>query len=338
MKVFILFQNTTIPAGGGNQFLRAMDKIFTRKGVRTGSITNADIILFNSHHFIQQSAIGKWRFPRKVFIHRIDGPMRLYNSWSDRRDHMVNLAATMISDGTIFQSQWSRKENYRLGLHRNNFDVVIHNSVDPEIFNRQGKDPFSGNRKVRLIATSWSPNPGKGFDVYQWLDQHLDFSRFEMTFVGNSPISFRNIRHIEPLTSEKLADVLRRHDIYIFGSKIEACSNALIEALHCGLPSIAYNFSSNPEIIGCGGELFESPADIPDILEKIVSNYLAYQGKISLPTIENVAMSYLDFMRGVCHRLSEGSYRAKRLNSAGLVKIFLRLFIWRLYGKISSRN
>ncbi len=338
MQIYILFQNTKTPAGGGNQFLRALDKVLESKGISAGSIEESDFILINSHHFIHSAAIARWRFPQKIFVHRIDGPMRLYNSWSDRRDHMVNLAATRISDGTIFQSEWSREENYRLGLFRNNFDVVIHNSVDPEIFNRKGKDPFSVSRKVRLVATNWSPNPRKGFDVYDWLDQNLDFSKFEMTFVGNSPIRFRNINHVKPLTSKKLADVLKRHDIYIFGSRVEACSNALLEALHCGLPSIAYNFSSNPEIIGRGGELFDRPEDIPDILKKIISGYSDYQERISLPSIEGVANEYVDFMKGIYNSVLKGDYATKSLSTAGLIKIFFRLFAWKFKGKVSSIN
>ena len=44
---------------------------------------------------------------------------------------------------------------------------------------------------MRLMALSWSTNPLKGGHVYTWLDQHLDFSRFEMTFIGKCDLTFR---------------------------------------------------------------------------------------------------------------------------------------------------
>ncbi len=336
MKIFFMYQAAESPAGGGNQFLGILNRVLASKGYRTDSPKEADVLLFNSHHSIQNVAMAKRRHPKKIFVHRIDGPMRLYNSMSDRRDHVVDLAARMISDGTIFQSEWSRAENYRLGLFRNHFDVVIHNGVNPDIFNRKGRIYFSNERKVRLVATSWSSNPRKGFDVYDWLDQNLDFTRYEMTFVGNSPIKFNNIKHIDPLPSNSLSDVLKRHDIYIFGSRVEACSNALLEALHCGLPSIAYNFSSNPEIIGKGGELFDKPEDIPDILEKIGSSYSEYQEGISLPSIEDVANAYKGFMKEIHNKVLNGKHTPKCLSTTGLIKIFLKLFAWRVQGKITS--
>ena len=75
--------------------------------------------------------------------------------------------------------------------------------------------------KINLIATSWSPNIRKGFNIYQYLDQHLNFSRYFMTFAGNSPLTFKNIEHVKPTSSTKLANLLRQHDIYLTASQKE---------------------------------------------------------------------------------------------------------------------
>ena len=334
MKVYIVFQKTSSPTGGGNQFLMALEKTLALNGACAKNPNEASVVLFNSHHFIPSVAIAKRRFSNKIFVHRIDGPMRLYNSTSDKRDHLVNMASQMIADGTIFQSQWSKNENYRLNLYKNSFDTVIHNAVDADLFNRKGKKTFSMDRKIRIIANSWSTNPRKGFYVYEWLDTHLDFSKFEMTFIGNSPIKFRNINHIGPLPSKELAQKLKEHDIYIFASKIEACSNALLEALSCGLPAVAFNSSSNPEIIGSGGEFFETLNEIPDILDKIAANYLDFQRKIRLTSIDDVMKKYMDFMRIIYERSISGSYYPKRLNTMRLLTIMTKLLKYKLHGKL----
>ena len=77
---------------------------------------------------------------------------------------------------------------------------------------------------------------GKGFKTFKWLDENLDFERYSMTFMGNIPddITFRNIQHQPPVTSEKLAPVLKQHDVYLAASYLEPCSNALVEALASG--------------------------------------------------------------------------------------------------------
>ena len=79
-----------------------------------------------------------------------------------------------------------------------------------------------------------------------------------MIFVGNSPISFKNIKNIKALKPDKLADLFRKCEIYITGAKNEACSNSLVEALHCGLPSVVINNASNSELVKNGGELFNT--------------------------------------------------------------------------------
>ena len=140
----------------------------------------------------------------------------------------------LIADGIIFQSNWCKEQNKKLFGISSKYETVIYNAPDNEIFNREGKKEFNPDRKIKLIATSWSSNWRKGFGIYKFLDENLDFSKYEMTFVGNSPIEFKNIRWLKPVPSEKLARILKEHDIYITASQNDPCSNALIEALSCG--------------------------------------------------------------------------------------------------------
>jgi len=255
---------------------------------------------------------------------------------SDKRDLLTNTANKILADATVFQSSWSKQQNYQLGLKPNNFETIIMNAPDPDIFNRQDKVPFATDRKIRLIATSWSSNWKKGFDVYKWLDENMDFTRYEMVFVGNSPVRFKNIKHIPPLTSPDLAQELKKSDIFITASRIECCSNSLIEALHCGLPVIAPNRSSYPEIIRKAGVIFERPEEIPAKLELIVKNYEQYQKNINLPTIEEVGAMYYNFFESIYKKVKNGEYRPKKLKRFDFVKIKSILFYWQLSNKFNA--
>jgi glycosyltransferase involved in cell wall biosynthesis len=117
-----------------------------------------------------------------------------------------------------------------------------------------------------------------------------------MTFVGKSPIQFENIKTIPPISSKDVAEKLKENDIFIFASPIEACSNSLLEALHCGLPVVGPDQSSTPELIGAGGETFSKSEEIPDLLEKITENYHKYQTNICNPLMEDVGKRYYDFI------------------------------------------
>jgi glycosyltransferase involved in cell wall biosynthesis len=158
-----------------------------------------------------------------------------------------------------------------------------------------------------------------------------------MTFIGRSPIKFTNIKHVKPLPAGELAPVMQDHDIYIFASKYEACSNALLEALHCGLPAVASNSSSNPEILKNAGELFDSAEEIPHLLEKITKNYSGYQTSISPESIEDVAEKYLCFMRGIHDSVQNKRYRPKKISLLKLGSLYFQLLKLRLV-KINDKR
>ena len=311
IKVYILFEFKDEPTGGGNQFLKSLKKYLRSIQAYEEDAQLADVVLFNSHQLAGKVAKIKLKYPDKLFVHRIDGPMKLYNTSADKRDDIVYLSNKYIADATVFQSAWSQQKNLNLGLHKNLFEAVIYNAPDRSIFNRDGKADFLAKHKIRLIATSWSKNWNKGFESYQWLDQHLDFEKYEMVFIGSSPVGFKNIKHLPALTSEEVAKKLKENDIFIFASPIEACSNSLLEALHCGLPAIAAAGSSNPEVVGKGGEIFTNPDEIPALLEKIVKNYTTYQANINNPSIEDVGEQYYDFIAQTYSRFQEDGTKHK---------------------------
>lgn len=318
-KINFLFGFREGPWGGGNQFMSALRRYFIRNGVYADADA-ADVYIINSHHELIGAAETKRRYPRKIFMQRVDGPARLYNSEADNRDSLTSLANRLIADATIFQSRWSRLENKKMGFGQNAFEEVIMNAPDPEVFRKPSLRKTPGSRP-RLIAASWSANPRKGFDTYAWMDEHLEFEKYEMVFVGNSSVSFKNIRQLPPLASGELADELKKSDLLIFASEKEACSNLLLEALHCGVPCIAFNGSSNPDVVGKGGELFNTPEEIPALIDKVFSEYDRYVDGIELPGIDEVGSRYYDLAKRVFRRTVEGRYVPKRLNLSGFLKI-----------------
>ena len=174
--------------------------------------------------------------------------------------------------------------------------LVIPNAVDPEIFHSRDRQPFNADRKIRLISVSWSDNLNKGAPVYQWLDDNLDWDRYEYTFVGRSPVSFKNIRTLSPITSEELAKELRQHDVFITASRNDPCSNSLIEALACGLPALYLDSGGHPEIVGKAGYPFQIAEEIPSLLLCLIDEYDRLQALIRLPSITETADQYLQVM------------------------------------------
>ncbi len=336
MKIYILFELKKGATGGGNQFLKAIKDYFIKVNSYTEIVDDADVVLYNSYQFIPELIKIKKQYPNKVYIHRIDGPIRLYNTMDDRRDFVINDANELIADGTIFQSNWSRNKNFELGIKNNKFETMILNAPNPKIFNLSNKKKFSKNGKIKLIATSWSSNWKKGFEIYKWLDNNLDFDKYEMTFVGNSPIEFKNIKYKKPMNSEDLSTELKQNDIFFTASQKDPCSNSLIEALHCGLPAIGFNDGGHPEIISSAGKVFNEKEEILSILEEIVKNYEQYQQNIELPSLDEVGKKYFEFLEAIYKQQQNKQYKSKSFNLVNQLNLNYTLFLWKISEKFNS--
>lgn len=299
MKIHILFTFQSGPYGGGNQFLKALKKQFAAKGAYEENIGRADIILFNSFQQIGKVIFYRCLFPGKIFVHRVDGPISLYRGRDQWQDRLIFHLNERAADGTVFQSGWSQKENHGLGMKVKNEETVINNAADSEIFNAKGRRAPNAKNKIRLVACSWSDNWNKGFSFYKFLDENLNFNKYSMTFIGRSPVNFRNIKMHAPLTSEKLASALKLHDIFITASKNDPCSNVLIEAQQCGLPAVFRKSGGHSEIVRRGGEGYTNEKEMLEAIDKIARHWVHYHDEIEVKSIASIAAQYLMFFKKI---------------------------------------
>jgi glycosyltransferase involved in cell wall biosynthesis len=283
------------PYGGGNQFMMALRKALVKKGVdvRENQLTpEIDAYILNSIHFDVEGFLEFSRSHRINVIHRIDGPIHLIRGFDREKDELCYELNATFASATVLQSAWTYQRIVELG-YQPVLPTIIHNAVDSDIFHPQGRISFSGDRKIRLISTSWSNNPRKGGPMYKWIEQHIDWNMYEYTFVGNLSEPLERARCIPPVSSEELADILRHHDIYITASQNDPCSNALIEAMACGLPALYLNDGGHPELVGQGGLPFHSQDDFLPALQLLTENHQTFQQLITVSNLDDVAEKYL---------------------------------------------
>jgi glycosyltransferase involved in cell wall biosynthesis len=282
------------PSGGGHQFLRALTGELAARGrvVEHNRLSGSTpACLFNSFNF----DFGRLhRFAREEcrMVHRVDGPIGVYRGFDDGSDERIAAINAELADATVFQSRYSLEAHRELGFELRD-PVVIPNTADPAIFHPPvSREPLEG-RKVRLIATTWSDNRRKGADSLAWLDANLDWSRYEMTFVGRTPLRLERIRTVGPFASEDVARLLREHDAYVAPSRDDPCSNALLEALACGLPAVYLESGGHPELVGGAGLPFAADEELPEVLERLVGEIDGFRAAIVVPPMNEVADRYL---------------------------------------------
>lgn len=333
MKVYIVYPVTDAPWGGANQFLRMLRNGLRARGCYAEQPNLADAVLFNSHHELSEVLALRRAFPGTLFIHRIDGPLALGRGPAGKSVDRVSFSWNRcFADGTVFQSEWSRMECLHHGLVCSAHWHVIRNAADPSIF----FPPHSARARgvIRVISSSWSSNMRKGFDVLAHLGQHLDPSRFELTFVGNAPEGFRfgRIRHVPPQPSCQLAAMLRACDIYLGPFCNDACSNAIAEGVQCGLFPVVRRSGGNLEVAGAEAEAFDTAADAIPALER-ASARLDWRARNIQPACRDVVGEYQTFIERVARATD-----AERLARAGpRPAAVVRLHAQRLLDRLCRR-
>jgi FkbM family methyltransferase len=305
VRLTILYEFNDGPYGGGNQFLKALKGEFQRLGIYTSSLEDANVCLLNAFPtnnmgFFLKAIKRKLDDDKFVIIYRLDGLYHKNRMNNDQKyiDEICKIFANVFVDGIVYQTLWIREIQQNFGISKKTQNSVILNSPDSNIFYPKKKNCING--KTKLISTSWSNSERKGFQTYKWLDENLDFSIYEMTFIGNSPYKFENIEILPPMTSIELAEEMSNYNIFISPAFDEPCSNSLIEAIHMGLVPLAHDSGGSPEIIKLsGGRLFKKKEEIPEILFEVVENFNTFCVEGKLPKISSIANMYVDFINKV---------------------------------------
>ena len=278
------------PYGGSNQFLLALRGELRRRGLR---VTDGRVPWRARSVLLHSYLSDLRRRPAGRVVHRVDGPIELYRGVDDGADGRIVEINARLADATILQSRYSLEAHRDLGLELRD-PVVIPNAVDPAIFHPPAeREPLAG-RRVRVVATSWSDNPRKGGETYAWLARTVDRRRYELTFVGRAPLAVEAEHVVPPLGSEELAEVLRRQDVYVTASLNDPCSNALLEALACGLPALYARSGGHPELVGEAGLGFDDRGELSELLDRLVEELDERRAAIRVPSLADVADRYLE--------------------------------------------
>ncbi|MHA2247507.1 MAG: glycosyltransferase family 4 protein [Candidatus Hodarchaeales archaeon] len=155
--------------------------------------------------------------------------------------------------------------------------VVIYNGIDTKLFHP--KENNNGMNKLRALFIGRLVSH-KHPEVV--IDLAKSFPEVQFSILGQGEMYTEINEEAKRLTNvnitlipySEIPEFYRHHDIFLFPSEHEGFSNALLEALASGLPTIARNSSSNPEVIknNHNGFLCDSLENIKDRFADLLSN------------------------------------------------------------------
>ncbi len=308
-KSFFILYDFDQTAGGGKSFLSSFRDYLLAKKQYADNAESSDIIILNSHNHLEEAQRLKVKFNgQKTFVHRIDGPMRTYNQWYDVRDFTVQYVLDFISDCAIFQSKWSLKNHTFLYGDPKVPVAVIHNAANMNFF-YPGEKTQTG--KIKIIGSAWSHQKNKGGDYYDYLEENLDFNRFEMSFVGKTIGRYSKIKCLGILDQKQLGEELKKNHIYFFPSLYEACSNALLEGIASGLIPMVRAGSSNLEVVEDSRLQFSSYSEAIIKLNRI---NLSESYQFKNPDFNHIAQQYIDFASAIKPQYRELNFNVHKLH------------------------
>ena len=325
-KIYIFFNfSKKGKGGGGNQFLTYYKDELKKSNSYTQNLHDASAILVNlnplNFRFDRLLEFFKIILSNKKIILRVDGKLQLYREKGYLFDYACERFLFPLADGIIFQSKWA----YSLFEGVNIPHKVILNEANLNIYNKH-IFRFHRNNKLKIIFSSWSKSQLKGYDFIDYLIKELDEKKFHFTLIGQKKLPYKNknITLLKPMNQNELSKEFENHDLFIFPSRNETCSNALLEAKAKGIPILAIEDAGNIEIIREKHNLFTTKKDLKNKVIDVFENYDVYNN-FNDSDEKHVMLDYNKFIKSVCKIQISFLMKFKGLLYFTLIKFLFRI-------------
>ncbi|WP_191907016.1 glycosyltransferase [Adhaeribacter soli] len=219
-----------------------------------------DVVIMNLSSDVKAGSIAAKLAGVKKIMYRRGLPHPLRDTLLNRFIYQRVLTHVIVNSEEVGRSFTTNNETWfpahKLFLLNNGVDINQHTEASHKLYQKQGSEIIIGNAG-RLTAQ-------KGQEYLIQMAQVLKARQvnFKLLIAGEGKlkqpltelIRQQNLENEITLLGhvEDMAGFLNSLDVFVFPSLFEGSANTLIEVLHQGIPSVAFNISSNPEIIEHG--------------------------------------------------------------------------------------
>ncbi len=320
--------------GGPRSFLASLARELLARGISVDTsdqFQDCDALLFAIS--CKEKLVERYRERRKPAIQRLDGvyywSKHRFAAW---RNNSVIRSFYRRSTHKVFQSRYSREVcRVVFGSLPERSQCVILNGIDETRFYPASANALK-SRNVRVLKFVTTGN-FRNADMLVPIADALAIveDRIGIPFLLNvvGPVSPRvqrivgkrpYLRYKGVMDSCGVAEELRQGDIFLFSSLNPPCPNSVLEAVATGLPVVAFDDGSMPEILSHQAELLApsgaglfrtarslSPAGYADCILTAINN-LGRLRNVALRASKNFsirrcAAKYLDFIQAAIKSL-----------------------------------
>ena len=177
--------------------------------------------------------------------------------------------------GVISVSTKNKNEIIKAGLALEDSCKVISNAINSKLFYRKNKIElrkyFGYNEEDFIVAFVGQFTERKGVKRLSNALTLLNDDNIKVLFIGTGTEtpSYNEFLIKGAVSHDLLPDYLNCADIFVLPTSNEGCSNAIIEAMACGLPIISSDLPFNYDILNKKNAILVDPYDITAIANAI---------------------------------------------------------------------
>ena len=186
-----------------------------------------------------------------------------------------------LTKGVICVSTKNKIESIENGLTDENRCLILPNAIDNSIFQKTNKDDVRNKLGIPLdafvIAFCGRFNDRKGVFRLESALNEIDDDNVKSIFIGlpergnNRVPKCKGLHFCGALPHEEIGNYLNAADVFVLPSLAEGCSNAIVEAMACGLPIISSDLPFNYDICDETNAILIDPNSVTDIKEAILA-------------------------------------------------------------------
>lgn len=255
MKIFIPFSSKDI--GGTSTFVGKFSEQLIEQGFKIifHFEKDFDILFIITDCSLLFPLYAKIK-GRKI-IQRLDGvyhPATPAGKWYWLYNLKMKVIHNFFADTIIYQSEFSKISCEKfLGTTRAKNTSIIYNGVDTEKIQPRGNPiPHSPIKLLTFAKFRRHDQIEPIIESVKLLDPQTFSLEIYGSYTENLDYLFKNLPpHIHfqgKKSNEELLEIINQYDLFLFSDQ-SACPNSVLEAMAAGLPVIAFNRGSIPELI-----------------------------------------------------------------------------------------
>lgn len=276
----------------GNTYNKAIDRTLRK------IVTPIDIIY--GHFWAQAISAMPFANERNIPLFAVAGEGELDTHKTMTQEGIAQVRGSV--KGVICVATKSKNESIQAGFATEEKCVVIPNAIDQSLFYQRdklemrAKYGFLENDFIVSFVGQW--NSRKGVKRLSDALYQLNNNSIKAIFMGSGSEkpSYKNTIFKGTVPHDLLPEYLCCSDVFVLPTINEGCSNAVIEAMACGLPILSSDMEFNWDVLNESNSILFDPMNTIQIANAINTVYNSIElqnilSKSSLSTASNLTIS-----------------------------------------------